>query len=51
MSAPLTIAETDWDGLPFRGAQIALLAGDEILVYQRDEKPEIPYPGLLHLPV
>jgi len=34
----------------FGGAKIALLCGDNVLVYQRDEKPGIPWPGCWDLP-
>ncbi len=30
----------------FGGAKIALLCDDRLLVYQRDDKPGIPWPGL-----
>jgi 8-oxo-dGTP diphosphatase len=39
-----------WDGLPFGGAKLAALLGDALLVYRRDDKPDIPFPGLLDLP-
>ncbi|MCJ2123308.1 NUDIX hydrolase [Methylobacterium sp. J-077] len=39
-----------WDGRPFTGAKIALILGDEILVYRRDDRPDIPFPGLWDLP-
>ncbi|MCJ2055469.1 NUDIX hydrolase [Methylobacterium sp. J-048] len=39
-----------WDGRPFTGAKIALVLGDEILVYRRDDRPDIPFPGLWDLP-
>jgi 8-oxo-dGTP diphosphatase len=34
----------------FNGAKLALLCADQILVYQRDDKPDIPWPGLWDLP-
>ncbi|MDR6233335.1 NUDIX hydrolase [Pseudomonas oryzihabitans] len=34
----------------FNGAKLALLCDDQILVYQRDDKPSIPWPGLWDLP-
>ena len=34
----------------FGGAKIALLCDDRLLVYQRDDKPGIPWPGLWDLP-
>ncbi len=34
----------------FNGAKLALLCDDQILVYQRDDKPDIPWPGLWDLP-
>jgi 8-oxo-dGTP diphosphatase len=39
-----------WDGMPFGGAKLAALLGDALLVYRRDDKPDIPFPGLLDLP-
>jgi 8-oxo-dGTP diphosphatase len=39
-----------WDGLPFGGAKIAAILGDALLVYARDDKPDIPFPGMLDLP-
>jgi len=35
---------------PFSGAKIALLCQGCLLTYQRDDKPEIPWPGLWDLP-
>lgn len=35
---------------PFSGAKIALLCQGLLLTYQRDDKPEIPWPGLWDLP-
>ncbi|KUM41920.1 NUDIX hydrolase [Pseudomonas sp. EpS/L25] len=35
---------------PFNGAKLALLCDDQVLVYQRDDKPDIPWPGLWDLP-
>ena len=35
---------------PFNGAKLALLCDDQLLVYQRDDKPDIPWPGLWDLP-
>lgn len=34
----------------FAGAKIALLRGDEVLVYLRDDTPDIPWPGCWDLP-
>ena len=34
----------------FSGAKLALFLGPQLLVIQRDEKPEIPYPGFWDLP-
>lgn len=34
----------------YSGSKLALVRGDELLVYLRDEKPEIPYPGYWDLP-
>lgn len=39
-----------WDGLPFSGAKIALLSGSQVVVYLRDDKADIPFPGLWDLP-
>ncbi|MEY2882621.1 MAG: hypothetical protein RL490_345 [Pseudomonadota bacterium] len=39
-----------WDGLPFAGAKLAAVLGDALLVYRRDDRPDIPFPGLLDLP-
>lgn len=39
-----------WDGTPFEGAKIALLKGQQLLVYLRDDKPDIPWPGAWDLP-
>ncbi len=39
-----------WDGAAFGGAKIAALLGDALLVYRRDDKPGIPFPGMLDLP-
>jgi 8-oxo-dGTP diphosphatase len=36
--------------LPFSGAKIALLQDYHVLIYQRDDKPGIPWPGLWDLP-
>lgn len=35
---------------PFSGAKIALLCDGQLLTYQRDDKPGIPWPGLWDLP-
>lgn len=34
----------------FNGAKLALFLDDSLLVYQRDQREDIPYPGLLDLP-
>lgn len=39
-----------WDGAPFGGAKLAAMLGDTLLVYRRDDSPDIPFPGLLDLP-
>ncbi len=39
-----------WDGAPFGGAKLAAMLGDALLVYRRDDNPDIPFPGLLDLP-
>ena len=41
---PTTIAA------PFSGAKLALFLGSDLLVIQRDDKPEIPWPGHWDLP-
>jgi len=41
---PTTIAA------PFSGAKLALFLGDDLLVIQRDDKPDIPWPGHWDLP-
>ncbi|WP_283604320.1 NUDIX hydrolase [Serratia proteamaculans] len=38
------------DNLDFGGAKIALLCGDNVLTYQRDDKADIPWPGCWDLP-
>jgi 8-oxo-dGTP diphosphatase len=39
-----------WAGEAFGGAKIAAMLGDALLVYRRDDKPSIPFPGMLDLP-
>ena len=39
-----------WDGLPFGGAKIAAILGCALLVYARDDRPELPFPAMLDLP-
>lgn len=34
----------------FLGAKIALICGDELVAYRRDDKPDIPFPGCWDLP-
>lgn len=41
---------TTWDGAPFGGAKLAAMLGDALLVYRRDDKPDIPFPAMLDLP-
>ncbi len=41
---------TAWDGAPFAGAKLACLLDGHILTYRRDDKPTIPWPGLIDLP-
>lgn len=36
--------------IPFKGAKIALLFQGQLLAYQRDHKPDIPFPGMWDLP-
>lgn len=38
------------DNPDFGGAKIALLCGDNVLTYQRDDKADIPWPGCWDLP-
>jgi 8-oxo-dGTP diphosphatase len=38
------------DEAQFSGSKICLLCEGALLTYQRDEKPEIPWPGLWDLP-
>ncbi|HHW1840106.1 TPA: NUDIX hydrolase [Pseudomonas aeruginosa] len=35
---------------PFSGAKLALFYGDHLVVYKRDEKPGIPFPGYWDFP-
>jgi len=35
---------------PFAGAKLALFLGDDLLVIQRDDRPDIPWPGHWDLP-
>ncbi|MCO5066987.1 MAG: NUDIX hydrolase [Rhizobiaceae bacterium] len=39
-----------WDGRDFHGAKIALVMGDCLVTYKRDDIPTIPNPGLWDLP-
>ena len=39
-----------WDGAPFAGTKLAALLGDSLLAYCRDDKPDIPFPGMIDLP-
>jgi 8-oxo-dGTP diphosphatase len=41
---------TGWDGSDFSGAKLAARCGDAILVYTRDRRADIPFPGLIDLP-
>ncbi|NCN83854.1 MAG: NUDIX domain-containing protein [Sphingomonadales bacterium] len=34
----------------FHGAKVAVFIDDQILVYRRDNKPDIPFPDMLDLP-
>lgn len=34
----------------FHGAKVAIFIDDHILVYRRDDKPDIPFPDMLDLP-
>lgn len=39
-----------WDEQNFSGAKIALLCAGGLIAYKRDQKPEIPFPGMWDLP-
>ena len=39
-----------WDGAAFGGARLAAMLGNALLVYRRDDSPDLPFPGLLDLP-
>ena len=39
-----------WTGPEFTGAKIALLCEDGLIVYKRDMRPDIPFPGMWDLP-
>jgi 8-oxo-dGTP diphosphatase len=39
-----------WTGTAFSGTKIALLCGDKIVAYLRDNKPGIPFRGMWDLP-
>ncbi len=41
---------TTWDGSDFTGAKLAALVDGHILTYRRDDKPGIPWPGMIDLP-
>lgn len=41
---------TDALGFDFVGAKIALICGDSILTYLRDDKPGLPWPAMWDLP-
>lgn len=43
-------AASDWDGMPFGGAKMAAIQGGAVLVYARDDRVDIPFPGMLDLP-
>jgi 8-oxo-dGTP diphosphatase len=38
------------DRADFSGSKIALICGDELVAYRRDDKPDIPFPGFWDLP-
>ena len=40
----------DEEDVDFNGAKLALFLDDSLLVYQRDQRNDIPYAGLLDLP-
>lgn len=39
-----------WDGANFSGTKIALLHRQSVIAYLRDDKPDIPFPGMWDLP-
>lgn len=39
-----------WNGDPFSGTKIALVCEDALIAYLRDQKPDIPFPGMWDLP-
>lgn len=39
-----------WNGAAFNGTKIALLCGDKMVAYLRDNKPGIPFPGMWDIP-
>jgi 8-oxo-dGTP diphosphatase len=39
-----------WDGTAFSGTKIALIRDEDLIVYLRDDKAGIPYPGVWDLP-
>ena len=41
---------TGWNGPNFSGAKIVLLSDGRLIAYQRDMKPDIPFPGMWDLP-
>lgn len=43
-------ADFNWAGSVFRGANLLLFLGDRLAVLQRDDKPDIPWPGYWDLP-
>lgn len=41
---------TPWDGADFAGAKLAAICGRHILTYRRDDRPDLPWPGMIDLP-
>ncbi|QDX25193.1 NUDIX domain-containing protein [Sphingomonas suaedae] len=39
-----------WDGTAFSGTKVALIHDGHIVAYLRDDKPDIPFPGMWDLP-
>ena len=39
-----------WEGEPFGGTKVALLCGSRLVAYLRDDRGDIPFPGLWDLP-
>ncbi|OSP55016.1 NUDIX hydrolase [Pseudoruegeria sp. SK021] len=44
------MADTNDNAAPFDGAKLAILVGGHVLTLLRDDRPDIPFPGLWDLP-